>query len=307
MAVINLVPSASYRVQVQRVVRAIDPLPVPEFPRAPDGVVQPTEARVACQELQAAITSMEAVDEEGTVPAATRELQRRRDGACDNSALIERANQLLSVTTRVTRDPIVVARGVDVRVTVTRLGSEAPWVALFETGSRGEWRTAYGFAFTIDPWNSRYYAQATAVADSFIVTRERRTRWMDFVPTLFYSWMPQDGLNRSVSGGVTMGLGFDSSRPVVLAGGQMTYNQNISISLGGAFHAQDVLNGRYQEGGVLRENLGTEQLHERRYRLSPYISISLRSLTNPFQRPSETTRDETPRDTLPTDGGGRGR
>jgi hypothetical protein len=283
VAAVNLAPSARYRIHIEHVVRKTDPLAVPKAANL--GPLNKDET-TACELLNEATTVLDTVSEESKVAAAVRAVQQHRR-ACKTGVEAVRADSLLFLTRRATTNAVSLSRGTDLHVTVTRVDQEAEWVAKFETGNRGEWRTSYGFSFVIDPWNRPYYSRSTAVADSFIVTREGNARWMDFVPTLFYSWMPHEGLTRNITTGLTMGLGFDSSRPVVLLGGQLLYNQNIGVSIGGAFHSQQILNGRYEEGSIVRESLGADQLHESRYRISPFISISLRSLTNPFQPPAQ--------------------
>jgi hypothetical protein len=66
---------------------------------------------------------------------------------------------------------------------------------------------------------------------------------MDFVPAIFFTWLPRKWENRSWAFSPVGGLGFDVSSPVVFVGGAAMFNQNLSFLAGGVFHQQKRLDG----------------------------------------------------------------
>lgn len=157
------------------------------------------------------------------------------------------------------------------------------WVYTFTTEPRGEWEVTYGFSF-ISPIFSKEGRFHTAAQDSqsYVIRKDHNRRKLDFVPSVFFSWMPANPRSDVWVVGLSGGLGFDTTSPTVFAAATVSYNQNLKVHLGLAAHQQEVLLGKYQEGDHVNEVLDFSQLHEKLYRINPFFSLSLRLSQNPF-------------------------
>jgi hypothetical protein len=96
--------------------------------------------------------------------------------------------------------------------------------------------------------------------------------------------MPADERPSGWSSSPTVGLGFDLQAPVVSAGYAWTYNHNLSFSTGFSLHQVHRLNEQYTAGESVTDVKVADALSRSVYRINPYIAVSIRSLTNPFQR-----------------------
>jgi len=183
-----------------------------------------------------------------------------------------------------------VKRGQQLVVTIKR--GEETWTATYVTAGRGSFRTSYGFSF-LPSRDKEFFTYALGTNDNIVDDKKfeiRRKRGNShengFVPTVNFSWYPawRPHQNENWSVGPTVGLGFDFANPVVLAGVSFTYNQNLAISFGAAAQKQKRLVGQYSPGQRVKENLDSTALTDDTYAPNVYVSITIRSLTNPFSK-----------------------
>jgi len=160
------------------------------------------------------------------------------------------------------------------------------WRYVFKTQKKGKWLTTYGFTYisSILKNNEAFFAKQTD--DVFTVTELNNRSRLTFVPSIFFKWFPYKDLGKDVSHSFTGGIGYDLEAPTAFLGYSLLYNQNIGVSVGLAGHQQDFLNGRYNEGDQLMENLAENQLNEKLYTVNPYISVTFRFGAAPFQGPT---------------------
>ncbi|WP_144803574.1 hypothetical protein [Maribacter sp. MAR_2009_72] len=179
-------------------------------------------------------------------------------------------------------------------ITISRVedGKKKEWKHILQTQKKGKWLTTYGFTYVANVLKKGepYFAKQSDTAFS-ITPLEQRSR-LSFIPSVFFTWFPYKDINRSWSPSVTAGVGYDLEAPTAFLGGSFLYHQNIAISIGFAAHQQDFLNGRYNSGDIINDNLTEAQLNEQRYVINPYISINFRLGTSPFKGPKQETDTE---------------
>ena len=151
-----------------------------------------------------------------------------------------------------------------------------------ETG--GHWQLGYGLLFM--PGHDKEYF-SRAVDDTFVVTRKSRRNAMTFAPGLIWSWYPTPTKNSfCLHGGFkcsfAAGIAADSSSPILFAGVQGTYHQNISLNFGVAVHQEKRLAGEYHEGQSLTESIDSDTLNKSVYRPNLYFGVSFRFDKSPF-------------------------
>ena len=216
---------------------------------------------------------------------ATKE-ENKRDTICTKSDI---ANALFVIEkTRKRLLPQTLKKGEYIEVTISRKvegddDKEITWTSIYTTEKKGKWLTTYGFSFVpelISKSESFFSKQADTV---FTITELNKRSRLNFVPSVFFTWFPYKDIEKDFSFSWTCGLGFDLEAPTAFLGGNLLYNQNIGISFGLAAHQQDFLNGRYEEGEIITENLGEEQLNEKLYSINPYISVIFRLGSSPFK------------------------
>ncbi|MCX6583846.1 MAG: hypothetical protein NT166_27030 [Candidatus Aminicenantes bacterium] len=181
----------------------------------------------------------------------------------------------------------------DALLTIVITRRNLKWKYLISSYStpRGKWYTSYGFSF-ISPLfrkSNNFFVKKDNANNSneYIIAQKTdgsKKDWMDtdFVPSIFFWWMPTKGMSTPWRIGLTGGLGIDFKNPTVFAGIGFIYNYNIGINLGVAFHKQYRLKDKYDEGMIVKEMLEFDDLHKSVYSLNPFLSITFRFGSNPF-------------------------
>nr|WP_321227628.1 hypothetical protein [uncultured Psychroserpens sp.] len=155
----------------------------------------------------------------------------------------------------------------------------------YETRARGQWRTTFGFNFIYNTNQDTYFSKENE-DNTYNITEGTNRKKFDYHPTLMFTWLPNNYIrgNRNWQYGLSGGIGYDfDSSLSVFVGPSIIYNENITISIGGAFHNQKRLLSQYTNNQVINENLTFDQLHEAYIRFNPFVSISFRLDKNPFK------------------------
>jgi len=293
---------AEYSVSTQ-----VDNLALGELPTAGLGSVQapappvnPQKAQQACSLVAANSALRHALDEktarDNAVQVRSALLAADSDtGSSCPPAVKDEARALLGAM--ISEQPLPeVRQGQQLTITIVRQpaggnGTAQTWVLTFSAGQRGSWRTTFGFAFITNflmP-EDRYYTKDTLIVSGVDSTKglvishgSRRPFDLRYVPSLFFEWLPRSRELSPLSLGATVGLGFDLTNPVVMAGCSLTYNQNASLSFGLAAHSQQRLLDKYSEGEIVTTSLDASQLHHNVYVLNVYFAFALRLSSNPF-------------------------
>jgi len=287
--IINKMPKHTYLVRLDRKNHPI--LPFNYTPQAdPQDAEESTEVYIdECDSIILAYAeALNNAESEMEVAYTIMEMKQYLRTAGNGSPCNEKQKRMLNSLIAGTWKEIElekVKKGEVIEVRISRLQSEEKrieWKYTLETPRRGEWRTSYGFTFITDLLSEEEEFFLRQMDSTFTINKKKNNRWFDFAPTVMFTWYPGKFANSNWSFGLTGGLGFDFESPVVFIGPTASYNQNLNLHLGVAFHKQRHLNGIYEEGQILKEIITDEQLHEELYRLNPVISLSFRFSENPF-------------------------
>jgi hypothetical protein len=276
----NKLPSGNYEIKVEVEDVLLEPLSLPS-----DGTISAFIDTVNCDSLKSIVELLRQLDSEAELPAKRAELAALL--IPENDSCPDYGTALNMDTTFDSRYEIKgLKKSQILKITVKRTnkaGEELEWVRIYKTPSRGKWLTTYSFNFITQAASKEhlYFAKNIGM-DSFQITRETNRKWVNFVPGITFSWLPAEEIGESWAIGGSGGIGFDLEKPVVFAGVSFIYNQNLSLTIGAAAHQVKDLNGKYNEGDIIRENLSPDQLMIEPYRVNPFISLSLRFDKNPF-------------------------
>jgi len=183
--------------------------------------------------------------------------------------------------------------GEDVVVTVHRLSAgkiARTWSRTYRTPAAGAWLSTYGFIFSRNGDRSYFAESLPDQAAKFQIKRKTDNEDLDFVPGIFYSFFPRNWrVNSWFAIGPSAGLGYDGSEVNLFAGFAFAVADNVMLQGGVLVHRETRLNGKY--GGdplpTISEQLSEDQLIEKTYATAPYLGISFRFGTNPFETKKE--------------------
>ncbi len=268
---INRLPTRAYTERA-----TVEPIPILELNFSALGSRSPCGEVINgfLRELASASTETE---------VASLVLQARTEGATACSD-VERQelNQAIDQKTTHTLRPVALALGERYVVEVSRVeGDEAlSWKATYTTGPRGRWLTTYGVGFLPDQ-DEEFFTESRGDG-TFAIQPKEPAGGLDFVPAIFFTWLPRKWENRNWAFSPVGGLGFDVSSPVVFLGGAAIFNQNLSVLAGAVFHQQKRLDGQYQVGQVVGEALTPDQLAVEPYHANFFFAVAFRFGSNPF-------------------------
>lgn len=225
-----------------------------------------------------ALGRLDTARSEMSLPALRKEIESQLCIVGGIGALADSLNRLTSYRVPGT---VTVRPGERLLVLVRRRGAAAgerdrTWTSIFTTGPRGRWLVSLGFGFPILLSEEKEYYTVRDTTNDFIIHKKEGDQSIKVIPALFFHWLPRGGEQSEWSWSMVGGLGFDMRNAVVFLGLSITYNENITIALGGVAHRLRQLNGKYSEGGRIREDLDDEQLHEEVYRVNPFVGLSFR-------------------------------
>ena len=198
---------------------------------------------------------------------------------CEGAAAILAATQLSFAATPV----VMVGDGVRQLEISSRAGGR--WRVRLDSTGRGIWQTTYGFTFSPNR-DQEYFSQQTG-DDEFSVRRKTRDeRSLTFLPPVFFTWLYSSQAFANVQHGPTIGLGVtagtEGGRLAALGGWALRFNQNIGVVGGFGFYPHRRLDGQYQEGQVIKENLTADQLNHDSIRMNVFVSLTVRFGASPF-------------------------
>jgi hypothetical protein len=273
--VINRVPSHSYTLRA-----AVETIPIVKLEfKAPTARATPTDCNGV---IGALLLELKGATTEPQV--ATFVQKARDDGAtfCTSADDKQRLEQQIDALTTHTFRAVVLQMGERLVVEVSRIQGEQTlvWKTLYTTGPRGRWLTTYGVGFLPDE-DEEFFTESIG-DDQFEIRGKEPNGGLDFVPAIFFTWLPRKWENRSWAFSPAGGLGFDVSSPVVFVGGAAMFNENLSFLAGGVFHKQKRLDGQYQEGQIVNESLAEDQLEVEPYHLNFFFAVAFRFGSNPF-------------------------
>jgi len=276
----NLVPKSKYNITINRVMLEIPVLENPSTQNVQNWNEDP------CSKLGKLVEDLWNTKTEKEVKEIREKLKEQIKVAPLGCSYLNDAKEVLNYTTQ-TRTIGPLKRGEKIVVTVIRLDNDQKWEYTYSTGTRGVWTTTYGFAFIPNSFSKeqRFY-----LGSGNTITEENNQKKIDYAPGIFFNWIPAKYENTNFSVGFAGGLGVNFNvDPVVFLGGSVIYNKNISLNFGLVAHQQYFLKGRYKVGDTIAEDNFDEEtgLHQKLFRVNPFVSVSFRFGTNPFSREQE--------------------
>jgi hypothetical protein len=227
------------------------------------------------------------------------------NGAC--SAKPDDAKKALDTfrsQTSATLDKVTLAQGEELTVSVERqagVGSDVPEAPLGDyviatPPQPSQWLTYYGFNYISDG-DQNFFAKANAGSSpaTYTITPDANRHSKQFAPSVYFMWLPAKNFDYTalrafawrdsdsgMFGGLTAGLGFDTSNPVAFLGYGVGWGYNVMLTGGVAMHKEKRLLGQYNSGDVVSENLTADQLLDDTYKPRFYIGVAFRFGSNPF-------------------------
>jgi hypothetical protein len=296
----NTVHGTTYLTSVERELVPIAALVSPfAAPTPPKGTTE--SVRSPCEELISGFEStVKAEKSEGGVKGVVdKTLKDPRLKECKPEERIRLDDLIEELTTRKVDDTYDLLQGELLRVVVE--GDDAKtWTFVYTTGERGHWDTIYGFTFVPDR-DERHHTQAVAGSTEFEIVEDHGREDLDFVPSFMFRWTRSlrpgaDKPERSErlvdwSSGFLAGLGFDSNHPVVFAGWGWTYAENVTLALGLAIHERQRLDGKYDEGDRVKENLTADQLSKPTFAPNVFAGVAFRFGSNVHAERAKALKD----------------
>jgi hypothetical protein len=279
IAITNRVPTKTYDVTIERKIVTIPVLSLPSGAPAAE----------TCDNLVGNfVLELQQKKDEVAVGGLVSEY-RKKVSPCPANIQQQLDQAIRAQTVKVVPDTYKLELGEELVVTVTRKDeSKSTWITEFSTGSRGEWRTSYGFNFI--PNKDETYFSKEKGAGEFQITRDRERKKFDFSPSVFFTWLSRQQQQKDWAIGPVAGMGFDSSNPVIFGGISFSYNQNVQLNLGAVVHQQKRLNGRFQQDQIVKENLGSDQLQLSTYQINWFFGLSFRLDKSPFGNQDKGTK-----------------
>lgn len=303
LALRHRVPGRQYRVEVRREV-----VPVRELDLEP--VPTPGPAAGDCPVGEDMHNALLGTETEEQVREAIRDLRRRHsEGGCPDRTLAEIVAE--AAVTEMHVGEFALRRGERLRVDVTRLATDTTsgrvWEFVLTTGSRGEWLVHYGFTFSTfflneDPGFFSRVNSDTAEGGFVVTEEERHTKDLDLAPSVLFTWAPASTRLDDLALGLTAGLGYKPDDPQLFAGPSLRIAENLLFTAGVLIHQVRRLDGQFEEGQIVRENLDEDALTERVFRPNLYFGLGFRFGQSPFGGGNGEPEEETGEGVNATDG-----
>jgi len=264
-----------------------------EFPTEDSGALGLDGGSPICDIIQDEINTIVAIEDESEIPEKYSLFKKKLELIKAEFSKGDRAKDevkkctaqhILYATTFVEKlekkiNPLYykLKKGEKLTITISRKTEDdkvKEWTYVYKTQKRGKWFTSYGLGFAHDNINKKETYYLTPIDETYAITRKARRTILEYIPTIFFSWMPTNDLSENFSWSFTGGIGYDLEAPTGFLGGSVFFNQRLGLSAGFAFHKQDVLSGQYKEGQILNDLVSEDQLHESNYTVNPFISLN---------------------------------
>jgi len=162
----------------------------------------------------------------------------------------------------------------NVKIVVSKLDNNddvvATWLFDITTSAKGKWLASWSLAI-LQNKSERYFTSENDDG-SYSIMKKPDNNDLSIVPAVFYTYGINSKRNRDIQYGPTLGLGLDESNLTPFVGWNITYNENIGMSIGGVVHKRDVLLGEYNLNDPISENITT--LTESVYKANFFIALS---------------------------------
>ncbi len=286
----NLIPGKKYYYHYESRIKEI---PYLKFEKIEvSNLKSENDCSKAVSELTKVLNKLNVADSESDVKTLKSKIDKqiriiRSDNICFNiydTSLIKKAENLLSRTEETINITERLRQGEEIIITVNRSG-EKEWKFILDSGDRGRWMISYGAAFISNIFKQhREFAVKQVSNDSCYVTVLSKDRDEgDLTPSVFYTWLPSAYEGNNWVFGLSGGLGFDMSSPVVMAGVSVMYCWNLNLILGVSGRIVKRPSVKYQEFQLINAS-DAESLNRNTASFSPFLALTFRFESNPFAK-----------------------
>lgn len=295
---VNKVPAYRYKIWFEKQTSFINPIPLSKgfLSNINESLID------SCNDLIKDLVKMEQNKElkESDIPNIKKKYEEQLK-KCQNEFSMDDFIQMFEQEKKMN---VEVKTGEILKIYVARVEGEVTdddesiWTFILEGKEPGKWVTTYGFGFTpqnnlFSNENHTFFTQQVPDSTFYNIKRSRDPSLIDlnYVPAIFFSYIPSQNYNKTWNHSATGGLGIDLEAPVVFIGYNLLFRTNLGISLGAAFQQQNRLKPQYSEGQRVSMNLDENQLHDRVYRPNLFIAVNFRLGESPFKGKGETSED----------------
>ncbi len=174
-----------------------------------------------------------------------------------------------------------------VRVSDTKVVKE--WKRHYNTQKNGKWITSFGVGASMYLNRETFRSVESSVVNPddgttssvFTVEEGGSKDIFQYTPVVMFTYLNQ--LSKDVEWGPSAGINFDISNISAFGGISIVWAQNMVFTTGLSFQQQQRLDSLYKEGDEIPSSLSFDQLHEKYFRINPFVSLSLRLAKNPFK------------------------
>jgi hypothetical protein len=150
----------------------------------------------------------------------------------------------------------------------------------FSAPQSSAWLFSYGFTFVRDK-NDAYFSQPQPdVANSYTIEKSHRDATFDSVPSVFLARRTDGQREHKWCLGCRLmpvfGIGTDLEDVSAFLGLGAMFGDNVMVTVGGAVTRQDRLNGKYEVGQAIGQDLSNDQLVESTWDTTYYIGLTFR-------------------------------
>lgn len=204
----------------------------------------------------------------------TKKLELKKDTGCND--VVAEGDAQLSKSEK-EYGPYSLKKGQRLVLTIKRKSEdskEVTWTFIASTQPRGQWVGSWGIAFV--PNKDRdYYAKPNG-AGAYTVIEKQDNDSVNLIPAVFYTWLSKVEEADTWVCSPVGGLGLDKSNLTLFLGGNVTYNRNLSVSLGAVVHQQHRLKGEFTPGQTINDASTSSALTELVYKVNWFVSMGLR-------------------------------
>jgi hypothetical protein len=297
----------------------------PAVPAAP--AVVPAEPSACDKQISQLSTKLQAAKDEAVVHDLESEYNALTPTPCASDAEKKSAATALQEfqkSTTTTLDKVTLADGQQEIVTLSRNKNESNNVPAANIGSytiatpppTSQWLVLYGVNYILSSDQNFFAKQNSGTPTTYTITAEANRNNHQFAPSIYFMWLPGRnsecsslewsclavpfawrGEKSDVFGGLSAGLGFDTSNPIAFLGYGIGWGYNVMFTAGVAVHKENRLIGRYNAGDVVSDNLTSDQLQQQVYEVGAYAGLAFRFGSNPFASSSSKSNASTPAST----------
>lgn len=247
----------------------------------------------ACKPLNDATDALLKETSESNIPNLIASLQKEiKSAPAGCEADVKEANKAIDATTTsiVLTDPIVIGKGDEAQITISR--DKNAWVFTFKNERVSHWTTYYGFTYVPDILTkfTNYYASEQA-GGTYLISKmnsKNKNVLQNISPTVMftYRFFDEKDPDKFLKTGITAGMMYNSEVLGAMFGPSLVFGDNVTVNTGISFVQKYRLKGQYVNGQTIQDNLDFDQLHDKIWTYDFFFSIGI-NLPSLFEKKSD--------------------